>query len=338
MPMYDLAVFIGRFQPFHLGHKSIIDNGLTKAKKVLILIGSANQPPNIRNPWHWLDRAKMIKMHYDSPEYDGRIIFEPLEDRTYNDSAWISQVQELVSNHVMVNDKIALLGHEKDGSSFYLKLFPQWDNIGFPNIPPINATDIREGYWNQSNTNYQQYLTDTMISQLELNRGSKHYQQIAREFEFVAKYKLAWKNAPYTPIFATVDAVVVQGGNVLLVERRGYPGKGLWALPGGFLNPDEKIVNAVIRELREETKIKVPEPVLRGSLVARDVFDDPHRSTRGRTITHAFLFKLKDDLELPKVKGSDDAKKAAWFPIASIKRAIMFEDHYDIIHNLLARI
>ena len=145
-----------------------------------------------------------------------------------------------------------------------------------------------------------------------------------------------YKALPYKPIFTTVDACVVQSGHVLLVKRRAAPGKGLWALPGGFLNADEYVDDAVLRELREETGIKVPEPVLRGSVVCWDKFDHPHRSARGRTITFAYLIHLADG-KLPKVKGADDAEKAKWVPIADVRRDMIFEDHYHIINSLMGR-
>ena len=129
--------------------------------------------------------------------------------------------------------------------------------------------------------------------------------------------------------------MVVQSGHVLLVERGAMPGKGLWALPGGFLEQSERTEDGMLRELKEETKIKVPVPVLRGSIVASKVFDDPHRSSRGRTITHAFLVHLQPDVQLPRVKGSDDAAKARWFPLSEVKREMMFEDHLDIIMSLM---
>ena len=86
----------------------------------------------------------------------------------------------------------------------------------------------------------------------------------------------------------------------------------------------------MIRELREETGIKVPAPVLVGNIKDTKVFDAIDRSARGRTITHAFKIVLPDG-PLPKVKGMDDAEKAQWIPIAEVKSDMTFDDHFDII-------
>jgi bifunctional NMN adenylyltransferase/nudix hydrolase len=235
-----------------------------------------------------------------------------------------------------------LIGHSKDATSFYLKLFPQWGSVEVPSYGSVSGTAIRTSYF--SNIGHM-WLNDAETQVPERTKNllvsfyaTKSYNKIKDEYEFVVKYKSAWANSPYPPIFVTVDAVVVQSGHVLLVKRGAQPGLGQWALPGGFINQDERIADAVIRELREETGIKVPDPVLRGSVVAREVFDDPYRSARGRTITHASLIKLKDDVILPKVKGGDDAEKARWVPIAQLRRQDFFEDHYDILMNLVARI
>jgi len=133
-----------------------------------------------------------------------------------------------------------------------------------------------------------------------------------------------------------VDAVVIQSGHVLMIRRRSEPGKGLWALPGGFLNAntDRSVLEACIRELREETGIKVPAPVLKGNVKRNKVFDAIDRSARGRTITHAFHIELPDG-ELPRVKGQDDADKAKWVPISAVKSEDCFEDHWEIIQYFL---
>jgi bifunctional NMN adenylyltransferase/nudix hydrolase len=157
---------------------------------------------------------------------------------------------------------------------------------------------------------------------------------LLQEYHMVKKYKESWKAAPFPPTFMTVDAVVVQSGHILLVKRGDMPGKGLWALPGGFLNQEETMLDGAIRELKEETKIKVPVPVLKGSIKGSKTFDAPNRSARGRTITQAFHFDLGVG-ELPKVKGSDDAEKAFWVPFNQVKQEKMFEDHFHIIDNFI---
>jgi len=134
----------------------------------------------------------------------------------------------------------------------------------------------------------------------------------------------------------TADAVVIQSGHILMIKRRSEPGKGLWALPGGFLNAntDKSVKDAAVRELKEETGIKVPTPVLYGSIHDEKVFDAISRSARGRTITHAFKFVLPDG-PLPKVKGMDDAEKASWIPIGELDSSTCFEDHYELITHFI---
>ena len=165
--------------------------------------------------------------------------------------------------------------------------------------------------------------------------NSEAYEQIIREKEFIANYKKQYEHLPYAPTFVTTDAVVVQSGHVLMIKRRSEPGKGLWAFPGGFLNAktDRSLVDAMIRELREETGLKIPEKVLKGSITKQKTFDAIERSARGRTITTAFKVEL-EGTELPRVKGMDDAEKARWVPISEVKRSECFEDHWEILADM----
>jgi bifunctional NMN adenylyltransferase/nudix hydrolase len=163
-------------------------------------------------------------------------------------------------------------------------------------------------------------------------RETPVFAQLVREHYFIKRYRAAYATAPYPPVFVTTDAVVVHSGHILLVRRRSEPGKGLWAFPGGFVGQQERLLDACIRELREETRLKIPEAVLRGSIKANRVFDHPDRSTRGRTITHAFYFEFPLG-GLPAVKGGDDADKARWAPLADFfesYEAQMYEDHFHI--------
>jgi bifunctional NMN adenylyltransferase/nudix hydrolase len=340
---YDFLVFIGRFQPFHKGHLHVIQQGLTKAKQLIVLCGSAHLPRTLRNPFTFEERELMMRQAIAETEQN-RIIFAPLMDIPYRDELWVRNVQATVNglvtaHHPMPHQpaKIGLIGHSKDHTSYYLSLFPQWGSVNVDNLHGINATDIRLKFFHQDMNagTLEQQLPLSVGNQLAEFAKKEVYQAIVKEQTFINQYKQAWEAAPYAPTFVTVDAVVVQSGHVLLVERKAHPGKGQLALPGGFINQNERLVDACLRELREETRLKVPTPVLKGHIKESRVFDDPNRSTRGRTITHAFYIELEAVQKLPKVRGGDDAKHAMWVPLADLDPRNIFEDHYFIIQELI---
>jgi bifunctional NMN adenylyltransferase/nudix hydrolase len=163
------------------------------------------------------------------------------------------------------------------------------------------------------------------------------FTRLSQEFKANRDYRAAWEGSPFPPIFVTADAVVTCSGHVLVVTRGGNPGKGLLALPGGFVRSNERIKDAAVRELKEETRIKVDKPVLKRAIVDSEVFDYPARSERGRTITHAFHIKLEGKLPEVKLTGADDAVKCQWMPFVEVMRRAdeFFEDHIHIINNFI---
>ena len=334
---FDYLIFIGRFQPPHAGHISVIDKALELSSKIIIILGSAKIAPTIRDPFNTSAREQMIRSCY-SEDRNERLLFRSVEDFRYNDDKWISQVRSAVFDLTRkeANAKIGLIGHSKDHSSYYLKLFPDWGHIDVPNYKGLNSTEIRNDFFIKQKID-RSIMPISVIECLERFQQDQRFSTIRDEFLFVEKYKQQWNNSPYPVIFQTVDAVVVQSGHILLIERDAQPGRGLMALPGGFLNYDESLEEGVLRELYEETRISVPKPVLKGSISKIETFDDVHRSSRGRTITRAFLINLKNETSLPKIKGSDDARKAMWVPINWVleNRDQLFEDHYDIITAMI---
>lgn len=332
----DALVFIGRFQPFHNGHKAVIDAALEQAKEVVIVVGSSFAARNIRNPFTFQERKAMIKAVFTTE----RVKVVPVSDYPYDDNKWVNAIQRIVDETIPNAKDVGLIGHSKDSTSYYLNIFPRWKNhVEVPNIDGINATDIRKHLMFDDTDGASETKAISNIPSNSLNLMTKFcsspwFDILHKEYEMVKRYKEAWKAAPFPPTFMTVDAVVVQSGHILLVKRGDMPGKGLWALPGGFLNQDETMLDGAIRELKEETKIKVPVPVLKGSIKESKTFDAPNRSARGRTITQAFLIDLGVG-ELPKVKGSDDAEEAFWVPFNQVRQEKMFEDHFHIIDNFI---
>tara|TARA_Y100001951_G_C11277297_1_gene262784 strand:- start:564 stop:1610 length:1047 start_codon:yes stop_codon:yes gene_type:complete len=344
MQKYDYAVIIGRFQPIHKGHVRLIVNALSKAKRVIIGVGSANSSVTPRNPFTYEERASMIEMELG--DYAKRVTIEPLNDSLYTDSEWSQQVRDMVHNvavsHCMPDATIGLSGFEKDSTSYYLRFFPEWADLTVKEpLFEYNSTDIRELFYEHYLQGKTYHLTPDMYfgEDLAISDTSALWTRtdlqdrlfsLAKEWDFNRKYD----PSKYDVNVLTVDAVVLCNGHILLVKRKHEPGKGLLALPGGHLNKDETLKEAVLRELREETKIDLSNRVLERSIADKEIFDHPKRSERARVITTAFFINLTGEDKLPKVKGGDDAAKAMWVPLYEIEKNKMFEDHFDIATKL----
>ncbi len=335
---YQFGIYIGRFQPFHLGHLETLKLALAKAEQVILILGSHRVAADIRNPWSSQERIEMIRDCLSAEDLS-RVHFLPIRDWLYSDNLWLSAVQQQVFEITQRSSSVVVLGHRKDASSYYLDLFPQWDYLETGSYQNLNSTEIRQNYFGATGHGYRNRLPAQVAKQLETFQESDRYQALCEEYQFIQTYQKAWSVAPYPPIFVTTDAVVVQSGHVLVVRRKARPGLGLIALPGGFLNQDETLIEGMLRELKEETRLKVPLPVLRGSIVDSHVFDNPGRSLRGRTITHAYFIQLKAG-ELPPVKGSDDAEKAWWISLADLyaHEDQIYEDHFQIIQHFVSKV
>jgi len=328
---YNAAVVIGRFQPFHAAHYKLLEKAYEIADQVVVVLGGHRCAVTIRDPWTSDEREQMIRGAFPD------VVCVAVRDHLYNDGLWLTEVQQKVREAVGEDAKVALVGHYKDRTSCYLRMFPQWTFEEMPSfLKGVNATAIRAAYFTDRPSALPVCTGDCpphVIEYLRTWSDTPTYARLREEFAFVEKYKASWASAPFPPTFVTVDAVVIGSGHVLVVKRRAMPGKGMIALPGGFVQQHEKIKDAVIRELKEETGIRVPVEQLRSYIADSGVFDHPDRSLRGRTITHAFLIRLPDG-DLPTVKGGDDAERAWWMPLGDLylREPEMFEDHVHIVN------
>jgi len=112
-----------------------------------------------------------------------------------------------------------------------------------------------------------------------------------------------------------------EGLCLLLIARRNEPFRGLWALPGGFLEPDEDLDSCARRELLEETGLDAP------ALRQFGVFSDPRRDPRERVISVAYVGVISSTDSWP--DAGTDAAAARWFPVEALP-SLAF-DHAQIV-------
>ncbi|PKF33953.1 nicotinamide-nucleotide adenylyltransferase [Acinetobacter proteolyticus] len=181
-PMYtfDYLVFIGRFQPFHLAHMQTIEIALQQSQNVILALGSAQSERNIKNPFLAIEREQMILSNFSEQEQK-RIHFVHVVD-VYNDEKWVKQVKDLVNAVIQPNMKVGLIGHFKDESSYYLRLFPEWQMVELDSLKDsISATPMREAYYRgEIQTEFFPQGTIQFLSEFQ---KSAIYQQLQQKFK-----------------------------------------------------------------------------------------------------------------------------------------------------------
>jgi bifunctional NMN adenylyltransferase/nudix hydrolase len=331
------ALVIGRWQIFHKGHQTLLNSALNTASNVIVVLGSAYRSRNPQNPFTWQERRQMILSTLSQPDQK-RVRFLPVRDY-YDDARWNTAVREGVNelSQAAASRDVTLVGFKKDHSSYYLDNFHGWTWKGVERAFDINATELRNIFFETTDPGIRlerirPYVRTEVLEYLRAWTQSPEYANRVMEHMAVAKYRKRWD----APFYLTADAVVQANNQILLVRRGGEIGHGLWALPGGFVEPGERLYAAALRELREETEIKVADATMQAAFRSSAVFDHPARSPRGRIITHAHHFNLGQIL-LPEVKGSDDAMEAGWIPINDLPHMEeqLFDDHAAILDHFL---
>lgn len=313
MTVQRLAVIRGRFAPLTLSALAVIEDALSTADRVLLLVSAAEQAPSCRMPWN--AGARMAMANAALAPFGDRVMLSAVPDWRYDAPA--RQRAETAA--------IAAAG--------------QGAVIRLPDLP--DDLELIAALFDHGAEAARGLVPDGVLSALSDFCATLAYEDLREEHHYVQAYRRSWSVAPYPPVLVTVDTVIVHvpdggGPHLLLIRRGGVPGKGTWALPGGFVDPGEWLIDAAFRELREETGLKLSDADARMALKGRDVFDAPDRSSRGRIVTHGFHFVVEGG-PLPDVAGDDDAAEARWWPLSELQglEARLFEDHADMIARFL---
>jgi bifunctional NMN adenylyltransferase/nudix hydrolase len=285
-----------RFQPLTRAQEAWLAQALASASRVAIGLIGADEARSARYPLTAEERMEMISRALPVSE-NARISFVPL--RAYAEPG----------------EHQASLTHAF-GSGL------EWS---FQEGPSGDETEIWQAFY-EGKPDFREQVSPAVWRFLDGWRDTPPFADMQEEHRAIQVGRKRWGTGP----FVTLDALVVAQGHVLLVRRGRCPGKGLFALPGGFLEPDEFLLEGALRELREETGLHLRNQA--HALKGVRVFDHPGRSQRGRTITHVHHFELRSPT-LPEVQGADDAAEAQWIPLPDISKMerVFFEDHHHIL-------
>jgi bifunctional NMN adenylyltransferase/nudix hydrolase len=324
----------GYFQPPHQSDLALLRSALARAQLVVVVIMAAHQARSPRHPLSWRERADLIAACL-SPAETARLRFLPLResaDQSDADRLLRSEAQGLLGDDAL--PLLPRMGWPSDSHQPWLAgVDPSlFIDAGAP--APEDAASLRDQWFNtdapaRALDRLAGAIPAPVLSWLKDWSGLAIYSKLREEWRVLRDHQRAWSAAPYPPIFVTVDAVVHCNGHVLLIRRGKAPGEGLLAVPGGFLEPQDTLLESALRELQEETGLALSESEWRRHFREVVVFDAPARSQRGRTITHAHYFDL-GQRDLPAVAGADDAREALWLPLADIPALEdqFFDDHF----------
>jgi bifunctional NMN adenylyltransferase/nudix hydrolase len=311
---FQQGVISGRFAPPVNADMEALEAVFRRCAHVHIVVTGADRAPSTQMPWSAKVREEMIRAALGP--LAGRAVFCHVRDHLYRPDLADTTACDAVMAQ-MPDDGGGLLGAE---------------TLSHPPAESPQAEALRAAFLRKGAEAVAGETADAVLDILRAYAATPDYARLHEEQLYIDNYKKSWAAAPWPPIFVTCDTLIQHGRHLLLIKRGGQPGKGLWALPGGFVEPDERLLSSAVREVAEETRLELSAAHIAEHLVSSQVFDYPKRSARGRTITHAFHFRFPEG-PLPPVEAADDAEGAHWVAIDDLAamRDRFFEDHADII-------
>ncbi|AXH70917.1 nicotinamide-nucleotide adenylyltransferase [Vibrio phage BONAISHI] len=354
-----LAVVIMRAQQPTDAHFYLIRKALSVAEDVLVVLGSTNRSLSTVNPFYYHQRVSLIKAGLKGLEH-ARVQFKGSKDYVWLDDEWEGAVERTVMNHLYhimpvaksmsdAHKHVVLVAHKKDKSTAdYVEMFPKFKkNYVAPYLVSagngtddrilLNATDERRKFFVDGDVD-SLYTPESVKQALRdfMDSNREQYEYVQRRYAQIATAKKPYAGLQWGIKFITADPLVVCKGHVLLGKRAAGYGEGQWCIPGGYVEQDELIDDAMTRELYEETSIDIPDPAMKNAHKGTRKFEYVGRDERGDFTTFCGLFVLHPsaDGRLPKVKPQrEEITEVRWVPFADLEGLAkhMFLDHYFII-------
>lgn len=301
--MERTALFIGRFQPFHIGHENAISQIAQNPDvgKIIIGIGSSQYHHYFGNPFTFEERADFIKRSLEL-----NIPFETLAIPDIHDfPKWVSHVENLCPKFQVVYC----------GNTIVKPLFEQ---RGYPvetleRTLDISGTQVRDLM--VAGRNWQSLVSNGVREILEEINGVGRVRSLHDKHSRAAN---------------TADLIIEdEEGRIVLIERLYEPFAGMLAIAGGYLNVGlETIAQAAVREAREETGLDISPK----EIYYLGVYDELQRDPRGPTISHVYYTKVSG----ANFRAGDDAKSVRLLEKSEIPAVLAF-DHRQILDDYLRR-
>ena len=294
------ALFIGRFQPLHVGHISAIESIVAENSSLIVGIGSSEKCYTAENPFSCEERKEMIvralsKAAAPGKSYgDFRIV--PIPD--INDyPKWVSHVENLAGDFDVVYTGNAVVNDLFTKKGYDVKQFSE------PRY--ISASQIRDMI--ARGNDWEKFVPDCVASFIREINGQERIRALHKQH--------------LNPVPA-VDIIIKYNGGIVLIKRK----DGRIALPGGFEEYGEQAEAAAVREAKEETNLDVKLEWLLG------VYSDPKRDSRKHIISITYVAEGKGEL-----KAGDDAEDAFAVPIADALKMELAFDHNIILGDYAKR-
>lgn len=366
--IYNIGIFVGRMSLPMEHHFDAIRYSLRKGlDRVVIVLGSPYQYPDVKNPFTLRERIDMIqtRIHKDL-ELRGRVVVTYAED-SKSEMWWRDNVRNAVDYQ---RDLIALSQPEdtkfqyficacnKDKSSYWNTAFKGYNHIDIPIIfkddKPISATSLRGHIIGAVDADeaYEQLQLAIDSGKIDVDvagiidqilfsepQGSERFIRLNNEYKAYERELQKFESYPYRDCLhhCCSDSLVVCDGHVLLVQRANHPSIGAWAMAGGHKENGETFEDCAIRELKEEINLRLSSDTLRRAIRDRKVFDEAGRDPvfDKPTVVHYTEIERDPDGRLPRANGKDETLCAEWKTIQWIEnnKHLIFADHYEIMRT-----